>query len=120
MKRFLALAAVACLASCSFDDKPTGSGGKVSAVLTQDQAMKLASRGNCLACHKLDGEMTGPAWREIGIRYGSDPKAAPAIATHIRNGGSFGWNMGFMPMRGGGSLSDQEIDALAQYIATLR
>ncbi len=122
MSRFLIFLAVAALAACSFDDKPTGSQEnlKVSAVLKKDEAMKLAARGNCISCHKMDDRLAGPGWREVGIRYGSDPKAASLIAAHIKSGGTFGWNMGYMPLRGGSTLSDAQIDALAKYIATLR
>lgn len=122
MPRFLVLLAAVLLASCSFDDKPPGSEKSmtISADLTHDQAMQLAARGNCISCHRMDDRLAGPAWREVGVRYGSDPKAALLIASHIKSGGTFGWNMGYMPMRGGSKLSDQEIDALAKYIATLR
>ncbi len=124
MHRFLVFFVVAALAACGskFDGKPPGTekNVKVSAVLTRDEAMKLATRGNCIACHKMDDRLAGPGWREVGVRYGSDPKAASLIANHIENGGTFGWNMGYMPMRGGSTLSNAEIDALANYIATLR
>ncbi|HQT27352.1 MAG TPA: cytochrome c [Burkholderiales bacterium] len=121
MPRFLILLAAVLLASCNFDDKSPGSekSMKISASLTKEQAMKLAARGNCLSCHSMDDRRGGPGWREIGVRYGSDPKAAPLIASHIKGGGTFGWNIGYMPMRGGSKLSDSDIDALAQYIATL-
>lgn len=122
MFRFVIFLAVTALAACNFDDKPPGSQKdvKVSAVLTKNEAMQLAARGNCTACHKMDDRLRGPGWREVGVRYGSDPKAAALIATHIKSGGTFGWNMGYMPLRGGSTLSDAQIDALAKYIATLR
>lgn len=121
MSRFLVFLAAAALAACSFDNKPPGSGKneKVAAALTQDEAMKLAARGNCISCHKMDDRLAGPGWREVGVRYGSDPKAASLIAAHIKSGGTFGWNIGYMPMRGGSTLIDAEIDALAKYISTL-
>ena len=121
MPLLLILLAAMLLASCNFDDKAPGAGKsmKMSADLTKDQAMKLGDRGNCFSCHRMDERLAGPGWREVGIRYGNDPKAAFLIASHIKSGGTFGWNMGYMPMRGGSSLSDSEIDALAKYISTL-
>lgn len=120
----LFLAIAASVAACNFDKQPQGAEGNISAnnavIITSDQAMQLAARGNCLACHRMDARLGGPAWREVGIRYGSDLKAAPAIASHIKKGGSFGWNLGFMPMRGEGQLTDAEIDSLAKFIATLK
>ena len=121
MPRFFILLAAALLAACNFDDKPPGTekSVKIAADLTQDEAMQLAARGNCISCHRMNDRLSGPGWREVGARYGSDAKAAPLIASHIKSGGTFGWNMGYMPMRGDSKLTDAEIDALAKYISTL-
>lgn len=125
MSRIFALVAVAMLiAACGskFDDKPPGSekNVKISGALTEEEAMKLAARGNCVSCHKIDAMLVGPAWKDVGIKYEHDANAAATIASHIKGGGSFGWKLGSMPVRGGGTLSDAEIDRLAKFIASLR
>ena len=79
--------------------------------------MALARKGNCLACHKIDSKLVGPAWKDVGAKYKGD--AAP-IAANIKKGGKFGWNLGVMPAKGGSSLSDSDIASLAGYIATLK
>ncbi|WP_051937815.1 c-type cytochrome [Ferriphaselus sp. R-1] len=88
-----------------------------AAAITQDQAMVLARKGNCLACHKIDSKLIGPAWKDVGAKYKGD---AATIAANIKKGGKFGWNLGVMPAKGGSSLSDADIASLAGFIATLR
>jgi cytochrome c551/c552 len=90
------------------------------AVITQEQAMALARSGNCLACHKIETRLVGPAWKAVGVKYNGDAKAARTIATHIKSGGSFGWNMGAMPPRGGSKILDADVESLAKFIASLR
>lgn len=85
--------------------------------VTQDQAMALAKKGNCLACHKIDSKLVGPAWKDVGAKYKGD---ATTIAANIKKGGKFGWNLGMMPPKGGSSLSDADIASLAGFIATLK
>lgn len=98
--------------------KPTETAS--AAMLTREQAMALATRGGCLACHRIDSKLIGPAWKDVGAKYKDAPGAAAIIASHIKAGGSFGWKLGVMPPRGGGQLSDAGIDSLAKFIAALK
>jgi len=91
-----------------------------SGPLTKDQALALASKNNCLACHQLDNKLVGPAWKDVAVKYKGDAKAAATIASHIKAGGSFGWKFGVMPPRGGSQISDADIDRLAKFIASLK
>ncbi len=90
------------------------------AVISRDQAMALAAKGNCVACHKIESRVVGPAWKDVGAKYKNDPNAAATIALHIKSGGSFGWKFGVMPPRGGSTISDADVAALAKFIASLR
>ena len=89
-------------------------------VLTQDQALALAKKGNCLMCHKIEARLVGPAWKSVGEKYKNDPVGSATIASHIKSGGSFDWKFGVMPPRGGSKLPDADIEALAGFIASLR
>ena len=91
-----------------------------SATLTKDQFLALAAKGNCLACHKIESKVVGPAWQDVGAKYKGDSNAAAIIASHIKAGGSFGWKFGVMPPRGGSQLSDADVDSLAKFIASLK
>jgi len=98
---------------------PAAPAGK-SATLTKDQFLALAAKGNCLACHKIESKVVGPAWQDVGAKYKGDANAAATIASHIKAGGSFGWKFGVMPPRGGSQLSDADVDSLAKFIASLK
>lgn len=91
-----------------------------SGVLTQEQGLALATKSGCLACHKIDTDLLGPALKAIGAKYKDDAQAAQTIAANIKKGGVFGWKRGFMPPRGGRKVSDADIDSLASYIASLK
>jgi cytochrome c len=89
--------------------------------LTQEQAIALATRSNCLVCHRIEGRLAGPSWKAVGDKYKHETNPAAIIAANIRQGGRFGWNMGVMPPKGGNaSLSDADIASLAGFIASLR
>lgn len=90
-----------------------------SAVISKDEAMAIAARGNCLACHKIEAKVVGPAWKDVGAKYKGDAKGAATIASHIKAGGSFGWKFGVMPPRGGSQLSDADVEKMAGFIASL-
>ncbi|WP_172588508.1 c-type cytochrome [Ferriphaselus amnicola] len=83
--------------------------------------MSLASKSGCLACHAIDADKIGPAWRKVGDKYKSDAHGASTIASNITRGGRFGWNKSMaMPAKGAGRATEAEIAQLAAFIAALR
>lgn len=82
--------------------------------------MAIAGRGNCLACHKIESKVVGPAWKDVGAKYKGSANSVATIASHIKAGGSFGWKFGVMPPRGGSQLSDADVEKMAGFIASLR
>src|SRR5512141_134718 len=89
-------------------------------VLTREQALDLASKGDCLICHRIEYKLVGPAWKDVAAKYRGNASAVNTIASHIQSGGSFGWKLGVMPPRGGSTISDEEIAKLAGFIASLK
>ncbi len=89
-------------------------------VITREQALDLASKGDCLICHRIEYKLVGPAWKDVAAKYRGNAKAINTIASHIESGGSFGWKFGVMPPRGGSTISDEEIAKLAGFIASLK
>jgi len=91
-----------------------------TAAISQEEAMALARKGNCLTCHKIEKKVVGPAWKDVAAKYRGKPDAAATIAANIKKGGSFGWKFGKMPPRGGSKLSDADVAKLAGFIAGLK
>ena len=89
-------------------------------ILTRGQALDLAARSNCLLCHKIEYKLVGPAWKNVAAKYKGEANAANTVASHITTGGSFGWNFGTMPPRGGSVISDANIASLARFIVSLK
>ncbi|MFZ4652626.1 MAG: c-type cytochrome [Rubrivivax sp.] len=94
----------------------------------------LAERSRCLACHQVDRKVVGPAFRDIGRRYGSagsaggtgagsasaspNPELVAHLARKIRQGGSGAW--GVVPMSANPHVSEEDARRLAEWILTLR
>jgi cytochrome c551/c552 len=117
-KRFFVAVAMTllCITACNRADEDVAH----PPILTKEQALALASKGDCLICHRIEYRLVGPAWNDVAAKYRGDSNAVNTIASHIQSGGSFGWKFGVMPPRGGSTISDEEIANLARYIASLK
>ena len=119
MSRILALTVAAALLSitaCSRTDEDIAQ----PPAITKEQALDLASKGDCLICHRIEYKLVGPAWKDVAAKYRGNTNAVNTIASHIQSGGSFGWKFGVMPPRGGSTISDEEVAKLAGFIASLK
>jgi len=53
-------------------------------------ALALAKKSGCLACHSVEKKIVGPAWKDVSARYkGKDVKAA--LVAKIKKGGKGNW-----------------------------
>lgn len=77
-------------------------------------AKALLAANNCMACHAIDKQIVGPAFRDVVAKYASKANAATLVARNIRDGGSNKWGPVSMPAFG--HLSDAEADVLAHYV----
>ncbi|WP_052417377.1 ThuA domain-containing protein [Cellvibrio mixtus] len=82
-----------------------------------DQGKSLVDANNCLACHKIEEKMVGPAFRDVAKKYQKDNKALGYLVNKIGNGGNGVW--GEMNMPGFTGLSESERIALATYVLSL-
>ena len=77
----------------------------------------LAKKNGCTACHKIEGKLVGPSWKEVSDKYKGDGAAAAHLDTKIAKGGAGVW--GSMPMPGNPKLSDADRKALVDYVLGL-
>ena len=105
MKKILALAALATLAIPALAVDATA-------------AMELAQKSGCLACHAIDKQLVGPAWKDVGKKYVADPAAAEQLAVKVKKGTKGAW--GAVPMPPNPTVKDADIKAMVEFILTLK
>jgi len=47
----------------------------------------LATKHLCLACHKIDGKLVGPSYKEVAAKYKGDATAAAKLFERVKKGG---------------------------------
>lgn len=92
--------------------------GSASAAVTEAEAMGIAQKNGCLACHQLDKKLVGPAWREVGRKYGGQADAEAMLLTKVKKGGKGVW--GPVPMPPNATVKDPDIKTLVQFVLTLK
>lgn len=54
-------------------------------------AMELAKRSGCFACHAVEQKVVGPSWRDVATRYQADPEARARLIKKVHEGGKGNW-----------------------------
>lgn len=75
---------------------------------------ELAQKNACLACHAPDKKLVGPAFQEIGKKYGGQKDAEAMLAQSIKAGGAGKW--GPVPMPAQAALSEADARTLAAWV----
>lgn len=77
--------------------------------VSEADAMQLAKKNNCFACHTIDKKMVGPSFKDIAAKYRSDPGAEALLMDRIAKGGSGVWGVMVMPPNPKTSEADRRI-----------
>jgi cytochrome c len=75
---------------------------------------KMATIYGCLACHKQDVKVVGPAYKDVRAKYLHDPDAIEKIMGQIRHGGTGKWGTAVMPPFT--AVGDADAKRLAEWI----
>jgi len=75
---------------------------------------KLARARQCFACHKVEGRLVGPSYRDVAARYRDDPAAVTRLAAKIRAGGAGAW--GTLAMAPNPAVTEADAVALARWV----
>jgi cytochrome c len=86
--------------------------------LSEADALALAKKKNCFACHALDKKVVGPAWRVVAQKYRGDAGAQAVLEAKVRKGGKGNWGSIAMPPQP--ALSDEELSGLVQFVLQLQ
>ena len=125
-KTFLALAFCSIVFACnSGDDKPkdavdtTASKPAAPKVLPENMpGLAMIAADNCLTCHKVEEQSTGPAYRAIANKYEATPANIDSLAIKIIKGGSGVW--GQVPMTPHPNLSMDSAREMVKYVMALK
>lgn len=104
------------------EERAAAEPGKSAAAPSRDEALALANKSGCLACHAVDNKVVGPAWKDVAARYKGDAGAHAQLVQKVKKGGQGNWTQvtGGMPMPPySPRVADQDIDTLVRFILSL-
>lgn len=87
-------------------------------VVSEADALALAKKKNCFACHALDKKVVGPAWRDVAAKYRADGGSQAYLEVKMIKGGKGVWGSVAMPPQP--ALSTGESAQLARFILSLK
>ncbi|WP_426667729.1 c-type cytochrome [Mucilaginibacter sp. McL0603] len=77
----------------------------------------LIAKSDCLACHKLEDKLVGPAYIAIATKYPQDQNTVNLLTQKIVNGGNGVW--GTVPMAPHPAITPEDASKMIKYILTL-
>lgn len=83
-----------------------------------EEALALAQKNVCTACHGLNTKLVGPAYSDVAKKYADNPNALAELKASIKAGGAGKW--GQIPMPPQPQLTDEQLTLLAQWILTIK
>lgn len=78
----------------------------------------LISKSDCFACHKVNEKLLGPSYKDVANKYPKTKANIDYLVNKIKVGGSGVW--GAIPMSPHPALSDDDAEAMVQYILSLK
>jgi len=91
-------------------------------VLSRTDALELANRSGCLACHSVEKKVVGPAWQDVGARYKGVAGVKARLIDKVKKGGKGNWTevTGGIPMPPySPRVPDDTIDKLVSFVLSL-
>jgi cytochrome c len=86
----------------------------LTASASADDAQALATKNQCMACHKVEGKLVGPAYKDVAAKYRGDPDAMDKLTAKVRSGGKGVW--GQVPMPPNKTISDDDLMTVINWI----
>ena len=91
---------------------------KVEPAISEADALQLAKKNNCFACHAVDKKVVGPSFKDVAAKYRGDAGAEARLMNKIAKGGSGVWGAMMMPASPQVSEADRKI--LARFVLSLK
>lgn len=80
--------------------------------------LDLATKKNCMTCHKTDAKLVGPAYKEVAAKYAKDKDAVAKLSEKILKGSTGVW--GPVPMPPNAGVSPEEAKTLATWVMSVK
>ncbi|MBS1749138.1 MAG: c-type cytochrome [Bacteroidetes bacterium] len=93
-----------------------GTTGSATAAAPALNGKALLEASDCRACHHDKDKLVGPAYADVAKKY--KEKDIPMLGKKILEGGAGNW--GQIPMAPHPTLSEQDAEAMAKYILTIK
>jgi cytochrome c len=77
-------------------------------------AKDLARKNQCMSCHKEEGKLVGPAFKDVAAKYREDADASAKLTAKVRSGGKGVW--GSVPMPPNKSISEDDLKTVISWI----
>lgn len=126
MKKSLIVIAFCVFAyACGGGDKPADKPADTATTATptievakHDKALEIIATSDCLTCHKVEEKSTGPAYKDVALKYEATDANVDSLAHKIINGGAGVW--GPVPMTPHPGLSLDSAREVVRYILSLK
>jgi cytochrome c len=82
-----------------------------------DGQLALATQSGCMACHKVDAKVVGPAYQDVAAKYKGDAAALEMLVEKVKKGGTGTW--GPVPMPPNAHVSEENIRAIVGWVLSL-
>jgi cytochrome c len=71
--------------------------GQAQAKVDMAAGQALAQKSGCMACHKVEGKLVGPGFKEVAAKYKGNKTAEDMLVAKVTKGGSGTWGTMAMP-----------------------
>jgi cytochrome c len=82
-----------------------------------EEGKMLLTKSDCLACHKVDTKVVGPAYADVAKKYPYSTANVDLLSSKIISGGSGTW--GAVPMAAHPALAAADAKKMVTYILSL-
>ena len=90
---------------------------RANAMISDADAAQLMAKYNCQACHQMDKQLVGPAFRDIAKKYKADADASSKLQAKVRNGSSGVWGAIAMPPN---NVPAADLQALVEWVMSVQ
>jgi cytochrome c len=83
-----------------------------------EKGLQLVAQSDCLTCHKIADNYTGPSYQAIAAKYENTPAVIDSLAQKIIKGGAGVW--GTVPMTPHPQVSQEDARTMVKYVLSLK